>query len=457
MSVKYLNNNRNIIFYAVLAIIFFLGLYLRLYAINHTYVDIPLRADAKDYYAYAYNITNHNVYSRSTHSIRKGAKKPEPDAIRSPGYPIFISIFANDFPDIQRLLNITLLQGLISLITLLLAYKIVIQILPRPLALISALLTAISPHLINSNIYILTESLFTFLLIFGIWLSVFFLKTPEKRRFALLVGVVIGLGALTRPSLQYFIIPLILFFIFKHKELSFQQKKNILLFTMLGFSIIIAPWHIRNYISTGEFSNDTLKINALHHGMYPDFMFQGRTKTYGFPYRYDPRSNEISKSVKSVSNEIIHRFKTEPGRHLKWYIIDKPVTFLSWNMIQGMGDSFIYPINYSPYFNKNLFIYTNQVMKLLHYPLILLAVIASILIWVPRLCRSLTATTVTSTRLLSLVLFYFIIIHIIVAPFPRYNIPLRPIIHIMAFIPLLMLYNLGRKKNDQPYTINKRS
>jgi len=450
MSLRSLKKNRSLLFYAALAIIIFLGLYLRLYAIIHTYVDTPIRADARDYYAYAYNLTNHGVYSLSTHSIKKGAQKPKPDANRSPGYPIFISIFANEFPSMSLLLNITLLQGILSLITLILTYKISIKISPKAPALLASFLTAISPHLINSNIYILTETLFTFFLVLTVYLTINFLKTPEKKQQLFLIGIIVGLGCLTRPSLQYFVFPLTAFLLFVNKTVSLQQKKNMILLILLGFTIIVAPWHVRNYISTGKFSDETLKINALHHGMYPNFTFQNQIRSYGFPYRFDPRSKEISESIASVSREIIHRFKTEPEKHLKWYFIDKPITFFSWDIIQGMGESFIYPIKYSPYFDKHLFIKSNAIMRSLHYPIVILAVIASILIWIPFFSASLPPMTTTIAQLLSLILFYFIFIHIILAPFPRYSVPLRPILYIMSVIPLLMLYNFKQQKKTNP-------
>jgi len=65
-------------------------------------------------------------------------------------------------------------------------------------------------------------------LITGIWLSVSSLKNIQKIYLVFIIGAVIGLGALARPSLQYFIIPLVQFFLFSHKGLSFQQQKKII-------------------------------------------------------------------------------------------------------------------------------------------------------------------------------------------------------------------------------------
>lgn len=59
-----------------------------------------------------------------------------------------------------------------------------------------------------------------------------------------------------------------------------------------------------------------LKTNFLHRGMYPDFTLRDLLEDYGFPYRFEPRSAEISKDVASVCKEIAERFKEEPRPHL---------------------------------------------------------------------------------------------------------------------------------------------
>jgi hypothetical protein len=71
-------------------------------------------------------------------------------------------------------------------------------------------------------------------------------------------------------------------------------------------------------------------------------------------------------------------------------------------------------------------------MKLLHWPLIALALAATVLVWLPVFGKRLPGTALFSARLLSLLMLYFIALHIVAAPFPRYGIPLRPAIYGMA-------------------------
>ena len=107
--------------------------------------------------------------------------------------------------------------------------------------------------------------------------------------------------------------------------------------------------------------------------MYPGFKYGGDERTYGFPYRYDPRSGKIAKSVSSVMAEITRRFREEPAAHIYWYLLQKPVTFWSWGMIQGQGGPFVYPVVKSPYFHRGAFYHSLKLMEKLHWVLVGLA------------------------------------------------------------------------------------
>src|SRR5215831_7417054 len=75
-----------------------LAAYFRVVAVQETRVDNPIRADARDYYLSAYNLTHHSVYSHSPDEI-------VPDAYRSPGLPLIISAFMSLWPHHEQILN----------------------------------------------------------------------------------------------------------------------------------------------------------------------------------------------------------------------------------------------------------------------------------------------------------------------------------------------------------------
>ncbi|MBV1888973.1 MAG: glycosyltransferase family 39 protein, partial [Proteobacteria bacterium] len=331
-----------------ITILFAIAFGLRLYYINHTVVDTPIRADARDYYSYAFNIQNHHMYSRTWPSD----VTPKPDALRSPGYPLFISPLVSAPPTKAMVWSITFWQALLDTLTVLLTYFLARQFFGIRLASFTALLTALSPHLISATSYVLTETLFSFLMTASMLAITIAIKRNSNPIF-LLSGILIALTSLTRPTIQYFIAPLAVCLFIANGYLNLNKKSWVSL--IFGFLLISIPWVARNIDTLGVTSDPALTINTLHHGIYPDFMFQSNPATKGIPYRYDPRSPEISASVHTATDEIIRRFTTEPLRHMKWYLVDKPITFFSWNIVAGFGDVFIYPIVQSPYLSNPVF------------------------------------------------------------------------------------------------------
>jgi len=402
-------------------LLFALAMGLRLGAVNNTIIDVPIRADAADYYNYALNLKFHHTYSRQKFS----ANMPQPDALRAPGYPVFITPFVEHPPTAFMLWKINFAQALLDSITVLLALGIFRRIMPEGWALGAAFLTAISPHMISASTYLLTETLFTFLMMLSLWLMAIMISRNSKL-LAVTAGIVIAVAALTRPTLQFFVIPVMAVLLVSHD----RSKHARLVFPLLiGFALAYAPWVMRNLDAIGSSSDPTLTINALHHGMYPDFRYQDTSESTGFPYRFDPNSKAVSSSKETILEEIRRRFEDEPARHLQWYLLGKPTFLLDWNILAGMGDVFIYPIIASPYFSQPVYTLTHKFMKMLHWPLVILALAASVLVWIPGFGKKLQGSTLLTARLLSVVLLYFIALHIVAAPFPRYGIPLRPVIY----------------------------
>ena len=419
-----------------------IGFYLRNESGHGTIVIPPLRADAQDYYMYAYNLRHNQTYSSDTGSLFDDKHKVSPDALRSPGYPLFLSIFVYGPPNNRIIWTIVFAQVILSTLILVAAFYFYRGFLPDSWALLAVLLTALSPHLIAANSYLLTETLFCLLLVIsGLLLSVFF-RRPSLGM-AAASGFVLGAATLVRPGMQYFPLVLGVIFIFQCGRRKGSHYFGVL---FIGFVLVLSPWVIRNLKTFHHVSDDTLKINFLHHGIYPEFKYNGLQKTYGYPYRFDPRSKQISKSTESVLKEVVRRFQQEPTRHLKWYFIRKPIVFWSWNIIQGMGDIFIYEIHQTPYNSNTFFKWTYRLMYYLHWPLVILCFLGSLIVWLPGLKKMYPENSIYVARFASALLIYFTAIHIIGAPFPRYSIPLRPFLYGMALFCLHIFHTAVKLK-----------
>jgi hypothetical protein len=222
---------------SLLIIIVLSGAVLRLQSLIHTRIVEPvIRADARDYILYAYNLRNFGVYSRSDAGLISPredaiASGPAPDAVRTPGYPIFLSLFVGHEITGKTVDAILLAQAILGILTILLIFDLCRRFLPVPLALIAALLTALSPHLVTATIYLLTETVFCFLIVLSLWL---FARAVERPRFIgfLLAGIFLGMAALTRPVVQYFIVPLALL-------LAFWRPAR---FRLVGVLVLGAHW-----------------------------------------------------------------------------------------------------------------------------------------------------------------------------------------------------------------------
>ena len=422
---------------AIVALLLLLGLDLRIQSALHTEVDTPIRADARDYYFYAYNLNRYGTYSRSLPRLVYENTPPKPDAVRSPGYPLFLALFIHEMPTREVVRQISISQAILSVITIAFAYLLYRQFLPSTLSIAATALTALSPHLTIVNVYLLSEPLFSFLLIL-LFLLLTKIALSRNTWVPLAIGAILGLASLTRPSLQYFIVPLgvYLFYYFRNSN----WRRLVIVITM-SFLAVFGSWITRNVYTLGITSNKTLAINAIHHGMYPGFMYEEDAESFGYPYRADPRSAEISRDLPAVLGEVARRFKEEPLRHLKWYILDKPRVFWSWNIVQGMGDAFIYPVVTTPYAYLPHFKMSHHLMRWLHWPLVIFGLLGCVVAWLPRNLTGLNRTSAFIAQALSMLLIYYTLIHIIVAPFPRYSIPLRPFLYGAAMLPLLALWH----------------
>lgn len=423
----------------ILTVIFLLGLFLRVGALVGSQVSEPIRGDAVAYFFYGVNLQSDGIYSRDRPTFY-GGKPPRPDAKIAPVFPFFVaSLMGKQWQlgsktDAEASIRPVLLtQTALSSLLVLLVYAIARRFLTSGPALTAAFLTAISPHLINVNIYLLTESLFTLLFWSSLWLLVRSL-TPEHRHAGLLAAALLGLAALTRSVVQYLPFVLVLFFIMRSPA-SWRHWGG-----FIGiFLLVFGAWGARNLVTTGSFSDPLAMTATIQHGSYPDFMYEGLPESRGAPYRFDSELT-LATPLSETLAIIARRFQETPSDYIWWYTLGKPLALFSWLPIpigsSGLplttsGDIFIYPTPTTPFAGQPLFTTAYLISYLLYRPLLLLAALATVAAWLPA-CRSFWGERLGMMRLLSLILLYVIGIHLIGAPFPRYAVPFQPLLYLLA-------------------------
>ena len=218
--------------------------------------------DAYEYDAIARNITENRSFYRSEWasygfppSMRSTIFMKEPfDAFRPPVYPLFLagvySLFGHK-PYIAIIIQI-----LLGSLTCAFVYKIGEVFVQKEAGFIAGLLLALDfPTAIYTNL-LMAETVFIFLFLLTLYFVLKFFK-EGKRTYLIYSGIFLGLSALCRPIIQYFIILMVPLFLVVYRK---DIKRGLLscLFYLLVFLVVITPWAFRNYITY-----DSLKLTAM--------------------------------------------------------------------------------------------------------------------------------------------------------------------------------------------------
>lgn len=428
-----------------MAVLIVIATFLRVEALSNTVVDSPIRADARDYFFYGYNIQQHGVYSSSSVGFLNPKTVPEPDAVRSPGYGTFIAVFLGDISKgsssvLEAALKpVFLAQTVVSIGSVLLIFFMGIRFLPLWSVNVAAFLAAISPHLVNANVYLLSETLFGFLLLLSLYLLIL---PPKIIRFTL-AGAMMAFAALTRPTMEYF--PW--FFVILMPWIVGRNQWRSGFAFLLAFFTGMLLWKLRNMAAIGSTSDPQLLANTLHHGMYPDFMYQGDVESLGMPYRYDPSLAPAERSVGLVLTVLWQRFQDNPGVYLYWYLLGKPLALFTWTILPigeaggemlTKGDIYLYPTPVTPYADNLAFILTYIISYKLHVITLLGALATGFYAWF-----KMNEQKWVVLRLLSFVMVYVVGLHMLGAPFPRYAIPFFPLIYLLFAGGLWVVWQQG--------------
>lgn len=418
---------------------------IQLTVVSRTTVSVPLRADAGEYFSYAYNLRHSGVYSMDrTWAEAPAGHVPAPDAFRPPGYPLFLAMLGTPEPSEAYLFQVSLAQALLGIASVWLLFLIASRFLGWKSSMAVALIAALSPHLATISTYLLSESLFYFLLLAAIASLLKAVDSGNRAWFAI-TGALWGLCSLVRSTSEFFP-PLLLIAVLLLPGLRRFRSSAMLAFAV--FAAVLAPWMIRNQSDSVAKPQSSLMVKALMHGAYPDFMYEGQPESFGFPYRFDPDSEKTARDLPSVLGYISGRFKAKPLAYAKWYLIGKPAFFLSWGNVQGW-DIFIYPSPHSPYLEDARFALIRAISFLLHWPLMILGLIGSMLLWARPRSLALEPSALGAARLVALVVLYALAFHMIVAPFPRYGIPFRPLLYALAMLSLGALWQRWRPGRGQ--------
>lgn len=413
----------------LLILLLALGALVQFTVASRTVVYLPFRADAGEYFSYAYNLSHHGVYS-SSDFWRSGdvTKMPTPDKSRPPGYPLFLIAVGTPEPTATYIRRVVFVQALLGVLSVWLAYLIARKFLSGASALVVGALTILSPHIMLSSTLILSEGLFTFLLLASVLASIRAFREQRSGWF-LAAGSLWAASTLVRPTVALFPV---LMLAWAAMSLKRRQLLGQMTVGVLAFSLLLAPWAIRNLsVAPGS----SLLLNSIAHGSYPQFMMDGKRSTWGFPYRFDPAYPAYARTTTTLLAKLKEKFERNPSTMLRWYLLEKPVYLLSLKDLQSV-DIQIYPLDATPYYERRSYAAMRIATILMHWPLMLLGVVGAILaVGAPGHLKT-HATARMAATMLALLLAYIIALHVATAPYPRYAIPFRPLIFALAMFTL---------------------
>jgi len=407
-----------------------LALALRWYYVSTALVLNPVRGDATQYFAYAWNLAHHGVFAKDG----MDAATLHPNNYRDPGYPLFLALWMKALGTGDGWYAAVLLcQALLGALTVTVAVQLGKHWLTMPWAIASGLLMAVWPHSVTINGYLLTETLFGFLCALGLLM---FARAILHRSIwrAAVAGLVLGAAALTNAVLLPFGILLPGFLAWRK-----MAPRKICAALALGALLLPCAWAIRNAQLPTPTADNSSKDRALQNfvqGAWPSFHDAYRNSVFGDASTrayarhtldaVDKEYASLRDSPEQGVRSIAQRFKQHPWRYAAWYLFEKPRELWGWAVVIGQGDIYVYPTQNAPFQISPPWIALAAVCHSLNFLLVLLALASLPMTWLrwPGLSRQPNQNCGSLISVVCLLTFVTIVYTILQAE-PRYSIPFR--------------------------------
>lgn len=237
-STNSLNKQSSRTLWLAAAIVFLLAVAVRLSFLG--WQGVLLTPDSKDYMTLAHNLISHSIFSLDTSSPLK------PSIRWPPLYPVFIAAFS--WTGGSASLFIAGAQALIDSATAIILLLMLRACVSLRGAVLGSLAYVFHPGAVVSVHTVLTETLFTFLLILSIY-TLFLGFERNQKWLTGLSGVMLGLSILCRPIALLlpvaFLLPMLLF------PPRRRAIKHWVLLAAIAF-LVVTPWSVRSSLVAGR-------------------------------------------------------------------------------------------------------------------------------------------------------------------------------------------------------------
>jgi len=402
--------------------------------------ELLIQADGTRYFNAAYNLWQFNTYSIAAPSPKGGPPETKTDLY--PGYPLFLRLFLSDGLTIKEFVNqILKVQAIIGSLTAVLAFIITRLSLGSVWAITAGILSAICPHLISIDGTVLSECLFTFVMISGALFVSLSLKS-QNIFFTAIAGILFTMSAYIRNInmlLIVFIAPVYLYNILKSG--FFSPKiiiKNISLLVFGSIIVIMSAFAFQQYYAANSDIDSSLKqhtstkaiTQAFIKGSYPGSKYEHLSVGKPFPWEYDPEFKMMWENQNYAYDTLKSRFLEKPLSYLKWFLGGKILFMWRWQDT-ATNDVYIYSMIRKGFSVNTILFLCYFIMYILHWPVFFLAYIFPVILLF-RSQRKKELNAYFPLLCSFLIIMYTSIIISVLQSIPRYSIPLRPFFFILA-------------------------
>jgi 4-amino-4-deoxy-L-arabinose transferase-like glycosyltransferase len=243
---------------------------------------------------------------------------------KPPGYVYFLvavrAVFGESFAAVRAC------QSVLGALVCLLTYAVASRLFSRPVAVFAAAYCAIYPLLIYVSGMVMPQALETGLIITVLLLLILYRDTL-KRRYLIMSGLLLGLGALTVPLILT-LLPLAGVWILAIRKWSFVPTvKDSLLLGLCALCMIL-PWTVRNYVVEQRFifiATLGSQLLYLHCNPSSDPDDKEGTRAMAFKIKDEVRAEFEANPAGPTEDEIyLQRYKAfvleNPGRAAVIYL-----------------------------------------------------------------------------------------------------------------------------------------
>ena len=417
-----------------------LSLALRLLFWSGTEVQETLRADASHYTYLAWSLANRGVYEDTTDpSFAAHLRWP-------PGFPVLLAPFFRARTQVEGAAVAQAAQVVVGAALPVLVVVLGRHFLSGPLAILAGLLTACCPVMVTTAAFLSSETVFTLLLVTTLLAVLALVERPSVAR-AVAVGLLCGVVSVVRSDFQP--IPWVIALYLALRSPG-PERRRAALALVLSAAVLAAAWEVHKHVAASAHV-ESYFARPLAEGIYPNLVFGGSAR--GYAMMADPAFPEFSRSVGATLAEAWRRARADPWPYLRWNLVGRWLTLWEFHMIQS-PPIHIYPVRrglFRPAFinpagRDEPLAWLYWLFRAVYWVVIPLVLVGAVR--VGRRVREPATPGRRAVEVLYAVLACHVIVHSIVIPEPRFMLPVRPILFLLALATAMEI--LGREPAASP-------